>query len=72
MNACGNCKHLRREQESWELPHIWWWDCARHPARANLRSFPFHHTTCKSFETRHETARTDAQGLSQLHHRTGT
>ena len=50
MNACRDCKWLLREQESWEMPHIWWWECTERPAMANLRSFPFKSTKCKSFE----------------------
>lgn len=49
MNRCGNCKHLTHQTESWEMPHIWWWECAARPAMANLKSFPFHNTKCKSF-----------------------
>lgn len=30
------------------MPHIWWWECAARPAMANLTSFPFHNTECKS------------------------
>jgi len=47
---CRSCKWLRRETESWELPHIWWWDCKKRPGFAALRSFPFKNTKCKDFE----------------------
>ena len=49
MNACHRCANLRREEESWEMPHIWWWECAYKEGMANLKSFPFRNTTCKGF-----------------------
>ncbi len=52
MNSCHECKHLHRETESWELPDIWWWECAARPGLANLKSFPFHHTRCRAFDSK--------------------
>ena len=49
-NSCRDCRHLRRESEGWEYPHIWWWECRARPAMENLRSFPFKDTKCASFE----------------------
>jgi len=49
VNACRRCAHLVRETESWEMPHIWWWECAAIPGRANLKSFPFAATKCQRF-----------------------
>jgi len=43
---------LIRETESWEMPHIAWWECKRDVGRANLKSFPYVRTTCKRFEQR--------------------
>jgi len=48
-NSCYHCAHLVREQESWEMPHIEWWECAARPGCANLTSFPFVHTKCTAF-----------------------
>lgn len=50
MNSCYQCAHLKREMESWEMPEIWWWECAKKPAMANLKNFPFKNTQCKVFE----------------------
>jgi len=50
MHNCRACKHIRKETEGWELPHIWWWECLAKPAMPNLKSFPFRNTKCKSFE----------------------
>jgi hypothetical protein len=44
--SCYGCANLERCTESWEMPHIKWYECARHPTYANLKSFPFHNTTC--------------------------
>lgn len=49
---CRDCKWLSREIESWEMPHIWWWECGRNPHYALLKSFPFKNTKCKDFEKR--------------------
>lgn len=50
MNSCYRCAHLHKETESWEMPHIWWWECSARPAMANLKSFPFSNTKCKDFK----------------------
>ena len=49
MKSCGKCKHLHKEIEGWETPHIWWWECAARPGVANLTSFPFINTKCQSY-----------------------
>lgn len=48
--SCYRCAHLVREQESWEMPNIWWWECAARPGLANLKSFPFMNTKCAAFQ----------------------
>jgi len=48
-NSCRLCVNLRRETESWEMPHIWWWTCLYQESRANLKSFPYRRTKCKGF-----------------------
>lgn len=48
-HSCYDCKHLRRETESWEMPHIRWWECSANKSRANLLSFPFRNTKCRDF-----------------------
>lgn len=50
MPSCVSCKHFRRETESWEFPHIWWYECRKRPGMANAKSFPFTNTKCKAFE----------------------
>ena len=50
--SCGKCKHLAKATESWELPDIWWWECNARPGLANLKSFPFRDTKCKSYEAK--------------------
>lgn len=45
--SCFNCAHLARESESWEMPHIRWYECNARPANQHLKAFPFKHTTCK-------------------------
>ena len=56
--SCYECKHREsfREYESWEMSHIWWWVhlCHARPSVANLRQFPFHNTTCESYERANE------------------
>ena len=48
--SCYACGNLRKANESWEMPHIWWWECNSPSAgKANLKSFPFHKTRCKDF-----------------------
>ena len=51
-NSCGNCGNFVRETESWEMPHIYWYECAARPGMANLRNFPFRNTKCKEFVKR--------------------
>lgn len=48
-HRCHDCKDLSRATESWEMPHIWWWECGSHPGYENLRSFPFESTKCRDF-----------------------
>lgn len=52
--SCWTCKHREsfREEESWEMPHIWWWVhlCHARPSIANLVQFPFEQTTCQKYE----------------------
>jgi hypothetical protein len=50
VNSCRNCKHFHRAEESWEMPHIWWYECSYREGMANLKSFPFTNTKCKGFE----------------------
>jgi hypothetical protein len=50
--SCHTCKHLRRETESWEMPHIAWYECAVFRGRENLVSFPYKQTKCSKHETR--------------------
>lgn len=45
VNSCHGCANLHRATESWEMPHIWWWECLATNS-ANLRSFPFRRTKC--------------------------
>lgn len=51
-HSCYNCVSLIREEESWEMPHIWWWECTACPGMANLKSFPFENTKCKAYVRR--------------------
>ena len=50
MQSCFTCKHRHshKETESWEMPHIYWWEhsCNAHPGIANLKQFPFSETRC--------------------------
>lgn len=48
-NSCYNCGECVREVESWELEHIYWYECDAVPGMANLRNFPFSNTKCKHF-----------------------
>jgi len=48
-NNCRACKYFLRAVESWEMPHIWWYECRARPGFSNLKSFPFHDTKCKAF-----------------------
>jgi hypothetical protein len=47
QRSCFNCRHLVRESESWEMPHVTWHECSARPANAHLRAFPFRSTKCK-------------------------
>jgi len=49
---CRDCANLARETESWEMPHIFWFECVAKPHVANLTSFPFKSTQCKEFKRR--------------------
>lgn len=49
-NSCYTCAHFHREEESWEMPHIWWYECSARPSMANLKSFPFTNTKCTLFK----------------------
>lgn len=49
-NICRKCQHFSRQTESWEMPHIWWFECGARPAMANLKSFPFHSTSCAKWK----------------------
>jgi len=48
-HSCYGCANLEKRYEGWEMPDIQWWECAAHPAYANLTSFPFNNTKCKSW-----------------------
>jgi hypothetical protein len=54
VKSCYNCEnyHAYREEESWEMPHIFWYVyvCDVKPTVVNLKQFPFRNTTC----TKHE------------------
>lgn len=50
MNSCYRCVHLYKETESWEMPHISWWECSVKAGVQNLTTFPFRNTKCKAFE----------------------
>ena len=52
MNNCRDCRFLHREQESWEMPECYWYECSAIPAMSNLSSFPFKNTRCIKFEKR--------------------
>lgn len=56
MNSCFSCKHYHRhkEIESWEMPHIFWYEhsCDARPTLANLVQFPFEHTSCQQYVAR--------------------
>ena len=45
--SCYGCRYLVRDSESWEMPHIYWYECVAREANANLINFPFRNTTCK-------------------------
>ena len=54
-NSCYTCKHRHsyRETESWEMPHIFWYEhvCDARPTIANLKQFPFTKTDCPKHES---------------------
>lgn len=47
QHSCVSCTHFRKETESWELSHIYWFTCDFRPANENLKNFPFKHG-CKA------------------------
>ncbi len=52
VHSCGSCASLAKEVESWELQHIWWWECDSRPGVQNLTSFPFKRTKCRDWTPR--------------------
>jgi hypothetical protein len=52
--SCYGCRHLSHEYESWEMPHIEWWECSVRSSAMHLRSFPFLNTKCGDHEPRTE------------------
>lgn len=46
-DGCFNCKHLSRQTESWEMPHVWWYECEARHANEYLLGFPWRQTKCK-------------------------
>lgn len=46
-DGCFSCRYLTRGTESWEMPHIWWYECDARPANGSLRGFPWRSTKCK-------------------------
>ena len=57
-HTCYGCANLEHCYESWEMPHIQWYECAVHSGYANLTSFPFHNTKCPDWV---KTAKKDGQ-----------
>lgn len=57
LHSCKQCKYLRRESESWEMPDIRWWECRKHPEYEQLLSFPFQNTKCSDWVQRDQPAR---------------
>lgn len=47
LPGCFTCLHLHQGTESWEMPHIAWYECAFRPANEGLKGFPWKHTICK-------------------------
>jgi hypothetical protein len=45
--GCFDCRYFRRETESWEMPHVWWYECRARHANESLRGFPWKLTKCK-------------------------
>ncbi len=56
MNRCSMCAHYHchKETESWEMPHIFWYErsCDARPTLANLKQFPFKRTSCPRYSER--------------------
>ena len=52
--SCYTCRHLRRETESWEMPHIVYWSCRARPQNSMLWQFPFSRTKCAAWEEREQ------------------
>ena len=54
--SCVSCKHYHshKETESWEMPHIFWYErsCDARPTIANLVQFPFENTSCQQYVSR--------------------
>lgn len=48
--SCMSCRYIRKEEESWEMSHIYWYECVKVPQNNNLCNFPFNNTKCKYFE----------------------
>ncbi len=49
LPSCKNCQHLFTQTESWELSHIWWYECSEREFRPESK-FPFKHTKCKFYK----------------------
>jgi len=47
MDGCYSCVYLIRQTESWEMPHIAWYECKARPANECLKGFPWKKTKCK-------------------------
>ena len=45
--GCFDCRYLIKGYESWEMPHIEWWECKARPANEMLKGFPWKKTKCK-------------------------
>lgn len=50
--SCFNCSYLRKGTESWEMPHIWWYECLARPANEYLKHWPWKKTKCKHWKER--------------------
>jgi len=50
--GCFSCVWLIRAEESWEMPHIWWYECGERPQNESLRGFPWKVTKCKLREAK--------------------
>lgn len=44
--GCFSCVHLVKETESWEMPHVAWFECTAMPHVSNLRGWPWRSTKC--------------------------